>query len=272
MRRAAASPPRRARSCGAASIPRRWRSASSRCITRRSSRDPKMRKGWWWSAQVAVAAVVALMVWRAVAKNWTEFRSLHVTLAPKAGWLALSVLAVFVTYAIQIESWRRILAGWAQRLGYGRAARIWLLVNLGRYVPGKVWSVAGLVVLAQRAGVESWAAGASAFAIQAIGLGSAVAVVAAATPSTAPPLRLVAAGIVAVATIALLAWERGARALSDLVGRGGEGRQAGQGGQFRPLPLAAVAESAGLTVLSWLSYGVAFWLLARGLGLPGALP
>src|SRR2546430_12995204 len=37
--------------------------------------------------------------------------------------------------------------------------------------PGKVWSVAGLIVLAQRAGVESWAAGASAFAIQAVGIG-----------------------------------------------------------------------------------------------------
>src|SRR5213080_3876772 len=42
--------------------------------------------------------------------------------------------------------------------------------------------------------------------------------------------------------------------------------------QFRPLPLAAVAESAGLSLLSWVTYGVAFWLLARGLGLPGALP
>src|SRR5207245_8264604 len=91
---------------------------------------------------------------------------------------------------------------------------IWLVVNLGRYVPGKVWSVAGLIVLAQRAGVESWAAGASAFAIQAIGLGTAVAVVAAAAPSGEWPLRLVAAGLVVVATIGWLVWARGARAVA----------------------------------------------------------
>ncbi|PYP14971.1 MAG: hypothetical protein DMD52_11870 [Gemmatimonadetes bacterium] len=165
--------------------------------------------------------------------------------------------------ALQIESWRRILAGWAQRLAYGRAARIWLLVNLGRYVPGKVWSVAGLVVLAQRAGVAPWAAGASAFAIQAVGVGTAVAVVAAATPGAESPLRLAIAGAVAVATIAFLAWERGARWLAQLAGLV-EG--------FRPLPLAAVAEGAGLTLASWVALGAAFWLLARGLGLPGSLP
>ena len=179
------------------------------------------------------------------------------------------MLVVFVTYAIQIESWRRILAGWGQHLGYGRAARIWLVVNLGRYVPGKVWSVAGLIVLAQRAGVEPWAASASAFAVQAVGLGTAVDVVAGATPSAESPLRLGAAALAAVGTIGFLAWQRGARWLAGLVGRGAGG--AG-GSEFKPLPLAAVAESAALTLVSWGSYGLAFWLLARGLGLSGSLP
>jgi len=221
-----------------------------------------MRRWLYWGAQVFAGAVVAVMVWRAIGRNWSEFRSLHVTLAFKPAWIALSVLVVFLTYALQIASWRRILAGWAQPLAYGRAARIWLIVNLGRYVPGKVWSVAGLIVLAQRAGVDAWTAGASAFAIQAIGLGTAVAIVAAATPSAESPLRLGAAGLAAAATIGFLAWNRGAGWLAGA---------AGLGGQFRPLPLAAVAESAGLSLASWATYGLAFWLLARGLGLPGAL-
>ncbi len=223
-----------------------------------------MKRRWlYWGAQGVVAAVVAAMVWRAITRNWSEFRSLHVSLTPHPGWIALSVLVVFLTYAIQIASWRRLLAGWAQRLPYGRAARIWLVVNLGRYVPGKVWSVAGLVVLAQRAGVEPWAAGASALAIQAVGIGTAVALVAAATPGAASPLRLTAAALVSIATIAFLVWDRAAQRLVRLVG---------SNAQFRPLPIVAVAESTGLSLLSWITYGVAFWLLARGLGLPGALP
>jgi len=221
-----------------------------------------MRKGLYWGAQAFAAVVVAVMVWRAIEHNWSEFRSLHVSLALRPAWIGLSVLVVFLTYAIQISSWRRVLAGWAQHLPYAQAARIWLLVNLGRYIPGKVWSIAGLVVLAQRAGVEGWAAGASAVAMQALGIGTAVALVAAATPGAASPVRLAGAALVSVATIAFLAWERGARAVVRLVGGGA---------QFQPLPLVAVAESTGLSLLSWITYGVAFWLLSRGLGLPDTL-
>lgn len=217
----------------------------------------------WWSLQLAIAAVVAWMVWAAIVRNWSQFRSLHIRLALGPGWILLSALVVFLTYAIQVQSWRRVLAGWAQHLPYTRAARIWLVVNLGRYIPGKVWSVAGLVVLAQRAGVERWAAAASAFAMQALGVGTAAALVAAATPAATSPLRLVVALAAAIATIGLLAWERTASSLARLIG---------SAAPVRPLPLAAVAESAGLSLLSWGTYGVAFWLLARGLGLPSALP
>src|SRR5204863_1896251 len=264
-RTAAGSRRKRAPPCGGASRRPRWRSGSRPSIGRRYRRsaDRFMRRWLWWSIQIVVAAVVAVMVWRAIARNWDEFRSLHVALALKPGWIALSTFVVFVAYAMQVESWRRVLAGWAQRLSYGRAARIWLVVNLGRYIPGKVWSVAGLVVLAQRAGVETWAAGASALAMQALGIGTAAALVAAATPGAASPLRLAAAALVSIATIGFLAWDRAARTVARLVG---------SVAQFRPLPLAAVAESAGLSLLSWVTYGVAFWLLARGLGLPGALP
>src|SRR5437660_12906415 len=197
--------------------------------------------------QLAVASVVARMVWGAIVKNWGEFRSLHVSLAPRPGWIALSALVVFLTYAIQVESWRRVLAGWAQHLSYGRAARIWLVVNLGRYIPGKVWSVAGLVVLAQRAGVETWAAGASAVAMQALGLGTAAALVAAATPGAASPLRLSVALLVSIATIAFLAWDRAARGVARLVG---------STAQLRPLPLAAAGERARLSLARWVAYGV----------------
>jgi hypothetical protein len=221
-----------------------------------------VRKWLWWTLQVLVAGLVAAIVWRTIVANWSEFRSLRVSLAPSPAWIALSVLTVFLTYALQIQSWRRLLAGWGQRLGYGRAARIWLVVNLGRYIPGKIWSVAGLVVLAQRAGVESWAAGTSAFAMQALGLGTAVAVVAVATPAAESPLRLAAAALAAAAPMAVLVWDRAARGIA---------RAAGLGSQFRPLPLTAVMTSASLSLASWVTYGVAFWLLARGLGLPGSL-
>jgi len=216
----------------------------------------------WWALQVAVGGVVAWMVWAAIVRNWGEFQSLQVSLSLRPGWIVLSALTVFLSYAISVEAWRRILSGWDQHLAYGRAMKVWLVANLGRYIPGKVWSVAGLMVLAQRAGVAPWAAGASAVAIQAVAIGTAVALVAAATPSAASPLRLGAAALVAVATIAVLAWGWAARRIARIMG---------STAAFQPLPVAAVAQSAGLGVLAWVAHGVAFWLLARGLGLPDTL-
>src|SRR5207302_1238288 len=140
------------------------------------------------------------------------------------------------------------------------AARIWTLANLGRYVPGKVWSVAGLLVLAQQAGVPPGPATASAFVIQAVALGSGVAVVAAVTPQAAPPLRLLLAGIAALGTIALLGWRPTARWL---------GRFVQATAPLEPLSLSAVLASTVLTVLSWGTYGASLWMLCRGL-LPGA--
>src|SRR2546427_7668716 len=143
---------------------------------------------------------------RSLARNWSEFRSLHVTLAIAPAWIAGSVVLVFLTYLMQIESWRRILAGWGQRIAFGPAARTWSVANLGRYVPGKVWSVAGLVVLAQRAGVAPGPAAASAFVIQAVSLGSGVAGGVPPSPPTPPPLRLALACLAAPATILWLVW------------------------------------------------------------------
>jgi hypothetical protein len=216
-----------------------------------------------WAIQLAVALVVVAMIARSVAGNWDRFRSVHVSFDVHVGWLALSLAVLAVVSALQIESWRTILAGWTQALGFARAARIWFLANLGRYVPGKVWSVAGMVVLAREEGVQPWAAAASAVAVQALGLGTAAAVVAATVPGAASGLRLASAAAVALGTIGVLVWKGAVARVARLSGATTE---------WSALPVPTVLASAVLTALSWVAYGVAFWLLALGLGLAGQLP
>src|SRR2546422_445001 len=135
-------------------------------------------RGWLWAVQGLVTLAVVAFVARSIGRNWAEFRSLHAVLAIKPVWIAGSALAVCASYVMHIESWRQVLHGWGQRITFGTAARTWSLANLGRYVPGKVWSVAGLVVLAQRAGVQVAPAAASAFVSQALAVGTGAAVVA----------------------------------------------------------------------------------------------
>jgi glycosyltransferase 2 family protein len=216
------------------------------------------RRAWWWLLQVGLFAGVSVLVARQLVRHWAEFPAgIHLSVHPP--WLLASTALVGITYLVQIESWRGLLAGWGQRLSYRDAARIWFLANLGRYVPGKVWSVAGMVVLAQRVGVAPWAATASAVAVQALGIGTAAAVVALAVPGAESTLRLVIAGAAAAATVGVLAWEgftSRARSLHPRVA------------DLRPLPPLVLGWSGLLTFVSWLSYGAVFWSLGLGLGLP----
>jgi hypothetical protein len=217
------------------------------------------RRAWWWLLQSVLLIAVAVGVGRQLAAHWAELRATPLVLKPDPAWLAVSTLLVGLTYVVQVQSWRGILAGWAQRLAYRDAAGIWFLANLGRYVPGKVWSIAGLVVLAERRGVAPWAGTASAVAVQALGIGTAAALVALATPGAESGVRLVVAGAVATGTVGVLAWpafvER-TRRLHPMLA------------ELRPLPAWVLSLSAALTFASWVLYGLAFWSLAKGLGLP----
>jgi len=224
---------------------------------------PPRFRGWLRAAKIAATLLVLTLIARSIARNWAAFQSVHVTLDVNAGWLAASVATVFLTYAIQIEAWRCMLRGWEQRLPFTSAARAWTLANLGRYIPGKVWSVAGLVVLAERAGIRRSAAAVSAFAMQAVVLGTGVVLVVVATPHAASPLLLGGAVLAALGLIAVLAWRPTARWLGTL---------ADAASPLPPLPLSAVLLSSGLMLLSWVTFGIAFWMLIRGLIATASVP
>ncbi|HET9384126.1 MAG TPA: lysylphosphatidylglycerol synthase domain-containing protein [Gemmatimonadales bacterium] len=214
------------------------------------------RRRWLWAIQAAVAVVVIWLVYRSLQRNWAEFRSLEVHLALRPSWLALALVIVFATYVFYIEAWRRLLAGWDQRIGFRAAARAWCLANLGRYIPGKVWSVTGLVVLAQREGVRGSAAAASTVAFQGLVLGTGVAVVAGATPHATSALRLIIGFLVAAVSLTVLVWGPTARWL---------GRMMSATSPLSPLPLSAVGAGALLMLLGWVVYGLSFWLFIQGL-------
>jgi hypothetical protein len=222
-----------------------------------------LNRGWLKAGKFAAMLLVLALIARSLARNWAAFQSVQVTLDVKIGWLAAAVGVIFLTYAIQIESWRRMLRGWDQRLSYPNAARAWTLANLGRYIPGKVWSVAGLVVLAERAGVRRSAAAVSAFAMQAVVLGTGVVLVAIATPHAASPLLLGAAVLAALALIGVLAWRRTAQWLGTL---------ADSTTPLPPLPLSAIILSSSLMLLSWATFGISFWMLIRGLISTASVP
>ena len=78
---------------------------------------------------------------------------------PRTTPLSISTVIVLVFYFFHAWLWRGIttqLGG--KQLTYRAAIRIYFLSGLGRYIPGRLWQVAGMVVLSQRAGISAVAA------------------------------------------------------------------------------------------------------------------
>ena len=227
------------------------------------------RTTWWRVTQVVLAVLVVGIAVRRLVANWSELRSQDVAWSVRPASLVLSVLIVWAAYALLIEAWRRVVISMRQRLSYVAAARICMVSNLGKYVPGKVWAIAGNAVMAQRAGVDAHAAVAAAILNQALAIGSGVILVSALSPAA---LRAYGSGYV-IATIVLGAAAIGA-VLTLTSRRALQLLQRLLPASIPPLvPVSPGVMLGSLVVnaLAWGGYGFAFLVLAHGLSPDAAL-
>ncbi len=221
------------------------------------------RRRWWRLLQFLLGIVVIGLAVRSLVRNWDLLKAQPLEWQVEIGLLVASAVTVWAAYAVLVEAWRRVVVGMRQRLAYLAAARICMLANLGRYVPGKVWAIAGAALLSRQAGVDASAAVAAAFVLQALSLASAVLVVAAVAPATltvasgAFLLVTVAAGIAAVAVVLLLTSERALATIRRLVPVVPPG--------IAPVPLGTMLMAFAANIIAWGAYGLAFLLLAKGL-------
>jgi glycosyltransferase 2 family protein len=225
-----------------------------------------VRSTWIRAAGWVVAVAIIVMAARSVIRNWEQLKTQPLDWRVEPAWIFLSAVVVWLMYGVLIVAWRRMLAGWGQRLPGWTAARIWTVSSLGKYIPGKVWAVAGMALMSKEAGIEPWAATGSAIILQilAIGTGAAVAAWSGAgvLESSRPGIRfaLMALVVASVAGVGLLLWPPILRKLLRLAGSN---------------PVSGTAPAAGgivfgivANLIAWVGYGLSLWLLARGI-LPG---
>ncbi len=72
-------------------------------------------------------------------------------------WLKaiISAVLLFLAYITAAIAWRKIIYGFGHRIGLSDSFRIVYLANLGRYIPGKIWQVFGMVALAREVGIPA---------------------------------------------------------------------------------------------------------------------
>ena len=225
------------------------------------------RRNLFKVAQWIFAAVVLFFAAKSLATQWAkvETRLPHIHLQWQ--WIAAATALVAVTYALLIEGWRRVLVAWDSQLPFVDAARIWFLSNLGKYVPGNIWSLTAMGVMAKRRGLSPIAAAGSSVIMQTVSLATGTAIVMVTGAKLLGKPLLVGVSVLLLVGL-LLAAPRFlpplASWISGLIGR-----------EIAPpfVPATSIWTAATAGTLSWLFYGVAFLFFVRGLlgAAPGEL-
>jgi hypothetical protein len=83
-----------------------------------------------------IAAIVLWYVGRSVAEQIARFRDQPLVIEPRWEMIALAAAFTLAGFVVLIETWRRIIVAWGDRLSFADAARIWFVSNLVRYAPG----------------------------------------------------------------------------------------------------------------------------------------
>jgi len=232
-------------------------------------RSSMARRRLLLALKIVLSLIVLVYVGRVVAIGWRDFRSGAVGLEIEWRWILASMAAFLIAYAVLVQTWRAVLSEWGSHVRFWDAAHIFAVSSLARYVPGKLWQIGAMSMLAKRAGASPTAAAGAAVVSTLANVATGLLVVLATGWSLVGlayrsggrwgvPL-LVGAGVVLVATPWLL----------PPVVRQAE-RVLGRSLSLGRLPPRAIAYAVVGNVVAWVIYGVAFWLLT--LGVLGSAP
>ncbi len=109
-----------------------------------------MRKIKNWLKYFLVLLVICFLV-KYVYENWTAVSSYQWRF--KYDLLAISFGLLFLNSLFFIQIWRGLLFRFSANLSFKKAFKIWFFANLGKYIPGKLWSVMGMVYMCEKEGI-----------------------------------------------------------------------------------------------------------------------
>jgi glycosyltransferase 2 family protein len=99
----------------------------------------------------AAVALILYFLGRQVWQNWDRIREHQWQVDP---WLlSLSVILAVATFWLLALVWRTIINRFGHAIRIWMAFKIMFVSNLGRYIPGRIWQVAGMLYWAGREGV-----------------------------------------------------------------------------------------------------------------------
>lgn len=225
------------------------------------------RRWWMLPLKLVLAIAITLLILRGAGLTLAEAWEVDWGVVRlNVPFLVLSAVLLLVAFVIPAALWSRVLAAFGETpVPVVQGTAMLSVANLGRYVPGKVVQVAGLAVLARRAGMSGVRATGAAIVAQILNLIGAAIIggwVAYQMDDSNGAAGL-AVGLGAVLALGAFLYLGGAELLLRWILK--------RVGHSDQLPGAAGPRLLLLVpgyMLNWLVFGAAFTSLAAGLGLP----
>ena len=209
-------------------------------------------------SQMIITVLVTWFIISRVGLDTATLRELNTDLlTPNFALFVASSLLLMIGYAISAANWAYIVndLGGLQ-IPKVDAIRLFMIANLGRYIPGKIWQIAGLAALAKDRGV------APGIAVGAAVLGQGIALVVAAGlgigvyDTILPPGYFSLISIVLIGSVIVLAtipvsFKAGAKLLLSF--RGSQTIET-------PNPTSGLRWLL-LYLVNWIVYALAFWMM-----------
>lgn len=224
------------------------------------------RRGAFALIRIALAALVLIAVAIALAKNWSAVAD-HLGEVSASAWV-LALAFGIASPALSMLGWRALLADLGSPLHVAPASGVFLVGQLGKYLPGSVWSVLAQAEIAARLDVPRRRTGVVGLVTMALALLCGALVGLPAVPALLGRGGGDALPLIGIAVVLLLGalWPP---LLNRAIATGLR--------LLRREPLEhdfsgrAIVAAAAWTTLAWLSTGAIVWAFARDIrGLTGS--
>jgi len=112
-----------------------------------------MKKTLRMSLKVLLILVIFYFLGRALYRDWKQidFRELHFNI----GLLVLSIICLCGHFLLFVVGWKMILKELGISLPFSKALRIIFYSELGKYLPGKIWTFTGRMYFCQKVGIPN---------------------------------------------------------------------------------------------------------------------
>ena len=110
-----------------------------------------MKKKIGYLVQVLIVGLIFFFLIRNLSGNWELARESLGKFKPVP--LVLSAIFLGLGFMLLVRIWTLILRETGEKLPYAAACKVWFASNMGKYLPGKIWQILGMVYLAEKKGI-----------------------------------------------------------------------------------------------------------------------